>query len=103
MPEVAAIGEEASLLAFKALGARVFPVKDSREAEQVLRELAARVPPFGVILIAEELAEDLAPVVSEVARTADVAISFVPGSSGSLGLGRERMRGLVRRAIGAEL
>ncbi len=103
MSEVAAIGGESILLPFRALGVKVFPAQDGREAEELLRNLVSREPPFAVILVTEDLARDIMPAISEVARGGGVAISFIPGPGGSLGLGRERMRSLVRKAIGVDL
>lgn len=103
MSEVAAIGGESILLPFRAMGVKVFPAQDSREAEELLRDLVSREPPFAVILVTEDLARNIMQGIREMARGGGVAISFIPGSGGSLGLGRERMRALVRRAIGTDL
>ena len=103
MSEVAVIGDEVSVLPFRGLGVDVFHAEASAEAGKLLAELAARTPPYAVILITEQLAGDLLETISEVVREQQVAVSFIPGVGGTLGLGRERMRGLVRRAIGAEL
>ena len=103
MPEIAAVGDEVSLLPFRALGVKSFLAEGSERAEEIVRELSARTPPFAAILITEKLAESIMSELSAMAREGQVPISFIPGASGSMGLGTEKMRGLVRRAIGVDL
>ena len=99
MPKMAVMGERDAILGFKALGVNVFPVKEAREARACLRKLA--IEDYAAIFISESYARELAPEISEIERSAPLpSIVIIPAPGASQGLGMEKIRNMVEKALG---
>ena len=101
MYKIAVMGDRDSVLGFKALGLDVFFVEDADTARRTLHRLAGEN--YAVIYLTEQLAQHLT---GEIARYKDAvmpAIIFIPGKSGSLGLGEAGLKSAVERAVGADI
>ena len=102
MPDrIAVIGGRDYILGFKALGVEVFPVETGEEASQALT--AIRDSDYAVIFISEDFADALKDILEELWEKPLPVVAFIPGSRGSRGLARERLRQNARRAIGADI
>ncbi|MBW2057413.1 MAG: V-type ATP synthase subunit F [Deltaproteobacteria bacterium] len=101
MSNVAVIGDRDSILCFRAIGVLTFPVAEPREARAVVRRLLKEK--VSVIFITEAIAQSMMDLIDEVSRASLPSIVLIPNSQGSLGLGMERIRQTVTRAVGADI
>lgn len=98
---VAVIGDRDSILCFRAIGVLTFPVSESTEARAVVRRLVK--DKVSVIFITEKIAEGIMDLIDELARVSLPSIVLIPNNQGSLGLGMERIRQTVTKAVGADI
>ena len=101
MYKIAVLGDKDSVLGFKALGLDVFPADDVDEARRILHTLAKEN--YAVIYLTEQYAERME---AEVARYKDPltpAIILIPGTEGSLGIGKANVKSAEERAVGADI
>ncbi len=99
MSKMAVLGERDAILGFKALGVNVFPVKDVPEAEATLRKLA--IEDYAAVFISERFARELTLQISEIERTSTLpSIVIIPGPGGSQGLGMNKIKNMVEKALG---
>ena len=98
---IAVLGDQDSVLGFKALGLDVYPAETVEAARETLHRLARENT--AIIYLTEELAAGLE---HEIARYKDAltpAIILIPGKSGSLGIGMANVKKSVERAVGADI
>ena len=105
MYKVAVLGGRETVMGFKALGLDGFPVSvdDAEEAQRAFRSLTRGGSEYAIIYVEEGLAATLK---SEIDRFKDEpmpAVILIPGSRGSLGLGRSALSAAVERAIGSNI
>ena len=101
MYKIAVMGEQDSVLGFKALGLEVCPVSDAEEGRAALHRMAKEN--YAIIYMTEQLASQIP---GEVARYKDAltpAIILIPGKEGSLGIGMANVTSAVERAVGADI
>lgn len=98
---VAVIGDKDSILCFRAIGILTFPVSESKEARAVVRRLLQ--DQVSVIFITEKIAEGIMDLVDELATRSLPSVVLIPNNQGSLGLGMERIRQTVIKAVGADI
>lgn len=99
--DVAVIGDKDSILCFRAIGILTFPVSDTREARTVVRKLLQ--DKVSVIFITEQIAQGIMDLINELARESLPSVVLIPNNQGSLGLGMERIRQTVTKAVGADI
>jgi V/A-type H+-transporting ATPase subunit F len=100
--QLAMIGDASTVRGFGAGGVRAFPADSSSTALALLRDLVAR-DEFAVIYITEALAEPILDQISNLHTGTVPAVIVVPDQSGARGIGYERVRAAVERAIGIDL
>lgn len=99
MYKVGFIGDYDSICGFAALGADIFVCDNPKDAARTVRTLSKSV--YGIIFMTEEcFAAAEEEIASEAAAPAFVPI---PSAGAALGLGRERMKRCVERAVGADV
>jgi V/A-type H+-transporting ATPase subunit F len=103
MLKIGVIGGRETVMGFKALGLSVFPVQDSEEAKQVLRQAAGPEEGFAILYIEENLAQELEQEINRFKDSPTPAIILIPGREGSLGLGQSALHAAVERAIGTDI
>ncbi len=101
MSKIAVIGSRDCVLGFKGLGISVFSVKDGEEAGRTLSSIAG--DDYAVIFITEDFAEGVGGALKEIAGRPLPTVTFIPASKGAGGLGMERLRDSVRKAVGADI
>ena len=101
MPNVAVIGDRDSVLCFRAIGVEVFPVRDAEEARPIFDRL--RRGGYAIVFITEPIAAEMEDQLEEVGSVPFPSVILIPNNAGSLGLGLEKVRGVVRKAIGADI
>lgn len=98
---VAVIGDRDSILCFRAVGVLTFPVSEPTEARAVVRRLLQEE--VSAIFITEKIAEGIMDLIDELARVSLPSIVLIPNNQGSLGVGMERIRQTVTKAVGADI
>ena len=99
---LAMIGDASTVRGFGAGGVRAYPADSSDEALRLIRELVG-TGEFAVIYITEALAEPILDDIRRIETGAVPAVIVVPDQSGARGIGYERVRSAVERAIGIDL
>lgn len=98
--KIAMIGGKHSILPFKGLGIDIYPVIDLKAAASCLEEIADE---YGVIFMTERLIEQLEEKVAQYDEAPIPAIIPIPSSTGSLGIGMNRIQKSVERAVGMNI
>ncbi|MDI9419197.1 MAG: V-type ATP synthase subunit F [Firmicutes bacterium] len=101
MYKIGVIGDQDSILGFKAIGMSVFPAEGSEQAGAILEQLARE--DYAVVYITEQIAKDLADVIDRYKDRLMPAIILIPSNQGSLGIGMRNVQKSVERAIGADI
>lgn len=98
---IGVVGEEDAILAFKAIGAITIPASSSEGVVAALHTLVKEGVP--VIFITESAARLAPEALLCYEQTPDVAVIPIPGIHGTDGLGKQRVRDNVIKAIGADI
>ncbi|MCI7239601.1 MAG: V-type ATP synthase subunit F [Anaerococcus sp.] len=101
MYDVAVIGDKDSVLAFKALGVKVYTAIDGNDAKNIIEDLAKEKT--GVIFITEEFAKDIPSTIDKYREEMVPAIILIPSNKGSMGLGLKDITKSVEKAVGANI
>ena len=99
--QIAVLGDQDSVMGFKALGLTVFPVESLEQARTTLHRIAKE--DFAVVYLTEQFA---AQMQADIARYKDAltpAIILIPGQEGSLGLGMANIKKSDESAVGADI
>ncbi len=100
--KIGLIGEEQDIRAFRTLGLDLFPVADPKETGTILPRLI-KSREYGIILITEAAGEAARAIVEEAAGQPLPSLVFIPGSQGSRGFARQRLRRIIERAVGVDI
>ena len=103
MYKIGVMGSRDTVIGFKALGLDAYPVDNSEQAKQILRELCAPDSNYAIIYLEENLAEGLSTEINRLKDKAIPAVILIPGRDGPLGLGQAAMQAAVERAIGTNI
>lgn len=101
MYKIAVLGDQESVLGFRALGLDVAFAEDSQTAHQELNRLVKE--DYTIIYLTEQLAVDLQADIKKYKDSITPAIILIPGKAGSLGLGKSNLKSAVERAVGADI
>ena len=103
MRKIGVIGDKDSILAFKAFGLDVFPayVSSPEESRKAVDRLAR--DNYGIIFITEQIAETITETINRYNKEVLPAIILIPGNTGSLGVGLQRIRQNVEKAVGINI
>ena len=108
---IAIVGRREEIMGFAAVGLRIFPVADSKEARETLFDLKAQLSSddpeaarCAVIFVMEEFLRELPQEdYDKLAADALPAIIALPGNTGSSGSGNEKIRRIVEKAVGSDI
>ncbi|MFA6867328.1 MAG: V-type ATP synthase subunit F [Clostridia bacterium] len=98
--KIAVIGDKDSILAFKAVGADVFPVKNEFEASDTLKLLARS---YAIIFITEDIAKTIENIIDRYKNRPYPAVIPIPNASGSTGFGLAGISKNVEKALGVDI
>jgi len=101
MSKVAIIGDKTSILGFKALGLDTYPVVRPEDARDVWPQI--REQDYGVIFVTEPVYKVMEDLFQEVAEQIAPAITVLPATTGGTGIGMERIKKIIERAVGADI
>jgi V/A-type H+-transporting ATPase subunit F len=102
MPKIAVIGDNDSILGFKAVGVTAFPVTEPEQTKAVLKSLVGDET-YQVVFITEQAAAAAKETVDDLRKRMTPILVPIPSSQGSLGLGMEQIRRNVEKAVGADI
>ncbi|MBR3696875.1 MAG: V-type ATP synthase subunit F [Clostridia bacterium] len=101
MYKVAVIGDKESILGFSAIGIDIFPAYNEQEAKQIIHDLEAQN--YGIIYITEKLSLLINDEIEKYRAKYIPAIITIPGNSGSLNIGTNKVKEYARKAIGVDI
>ena len=103
MYKIGVVGYKDSILFFKAIGMDVFPVIETdREENRKLIDRLAREE-YGIIFITEQIASSISETIDRYNNQPAPGIILIPSNAGSLGIGAQRVRDNVERAVGMNI
>ncbi|MBU7031200.1 MAG: V-type ATP synthase subunit F [Theionarchaea archaeon] len=97
--EMAIIAEREIGLAFQSMGLQALAA-DAGEIRDVLKEASEK---YKIIFITEDLAQIAVDLITEFATQTLPIIIEIPPVKGTLGLGKQKMKRITERAIGADI
>lgn len=98
---IAIIGKKEAIFGFKALGLKVFPVKDAQEAQEKLLEISE--DDFAIVFITESLGKEIYNTVAWVNEQTFPAVTIIPEPSGATGFASKVIRDAMLRAVGTDV
>ena len=101
MYKIAVLGDQDSVLGFKALGLDVYPAESVEAGRETLHRLARE--DYAIVYLTERLAAGLEPEIARYKDDLTPAIILIPGKDGSLGIGMAQVKKSVERAVGADI
>ncbi len=101
MYKIAVIGDQDSVLGFKALGLEVHAAENVEQARRALHDLAH--DNCAIIYLTEQLAAQMGAEIARYKDSLTPAIILIPGKEGSLGIGMANVKTAVERAVGADI
>lgn len=102
MHKIGVIGDKDSVLCFKAFGMDVYPVAEENPENRKLVDKLAREG-YGIIFVTEQTAQHISETINKYDQATTPAIILIPGAAGSMGIGLERIRKNVERAVGINI
>jgi len=99
--KIAVMGDQDSVLGFKALGLEVCPAATAEEGRQALHRMAKEN--YAIIYMTEQLAAQMSADIARYKDALTPAIILIPGKEGSLGIGMAGVKTAVERAVGADI
>ena len=101
MHKIAVIGDKDSILGFKAIGFDIYPTGENEETISILESLVA--DGYALIYITEDKAYGIMDEISKYRSSYFPAIILIPGSKGSLGIGKKFVKESIEKAVGADI
>ncbi|MDR1704846.1 MAG: V-type ATP synthase subunit F [Clostridiales bacterium] len=103
MRRIGVIGDKDSVLCFKAFGMDVYPVSETQAEEnrKIIDGMARKG--YGIIFITEQVARHVPETIDRYNKEMTPAIILIPSNAGSLGVGLERIRKNVEKAVGINI
>lgn len=98
--KMAIIGDGDSVLAFKACGVDAYPVTNSLNARELLKDLAKK---YQIIFITDVIAKEISEVINKYLTSPYPVILSVPSEKGSNGYGMEMIKGAMEKALGVDI
>ena len=95
------MGDHDSVIGFKAVGVETFPCKTADEAKETLHLIAKEE--YAVVLITEAYAKEMIEELDQYKQQQLPVIVPIPGIDGSFGIGVNRLRKSVERAVGTDI
>lgn len=100
MVKIAVLGDSESIKGFSSVGLDIFPVS-TLDAKETFKKLTSGE--YGIIYITEEIAEFLIEEIKEFDEKMLPAIIPIPGVKNNNGIGLNRLKASVEKAIGSDI
>ena len=95
------MGNRDAILPFRLIGFQTYPVAEPQEAVNSLRKLSREN--FGIIYLTEDIAQAIPETVAYYDQQLTPALILIPTHRGTTGLGRQRIRDNVEKAVGQDI
>ena len=99
--KIAVVGNRDAILPFQMIGFQTFPVAEAQETINTLRHLSQE--DFGIIYLTEDMAQEIPDTIAHYDRQVTPAVILIPNHKGTTGLGRQRIRDNVEKAVGQDI
>lgn len=100
--EIAILGNEETILGFKALGVKAYPVESEEDAIASLDKIMDKQA-TAVLFITEDWAVKLGKRLDQYRESALPALITIPSQKGSSGMGLDNIKKIVERAVGSDI
>ena len=100
--KIAMLGNQESILGFKALCLDCFGVYEQSEAEKAIDEIYEKKE-YGILFITEDWMEKLRTKLDELKDAALPAVIAIPGVRGATGEGQKEISRIVEKAVGSDI
>lgn len=100
--KIAVVGDYDSILGFKAVGLDVCPANGAEEVKVTLKRLM-NDGETAIIYITEQAALFAEEEIASCRDRLVPALIPIPGREGSLGIGKQRVKSSIERAVGADI
>ncbi|MDR1700736.1 MAG: V-type ATP synthase subunit F [Lachnoclostridium sp.] len=103
MYKIGVVGDKDSILCFKAFGFDIYSVLESETEEnrKIIDKMAREN--YGIIFVTEQVADSLSETIDRYNKELTPAIILIPSNAGSLGIGLNRIRDNVEKAVGINI
>ena len=99
--KIAVVGNRDAILTFRLIGFQTYPVTEPQEAINTLRKLSREN--FGIIYLTEDIAQAIPDTVAFYDQQLTPALILIPTHRGTTGLGQQRIRDNVEKAVGQDI
>lgn len=99
--KIAVVGNRDAILPFRLIGFQTYPVAEPQEAVNTLRKLSREN--CGIIYLTEDIAQAIPETVAYYDQQLTPALILIPTHRGTTGLGRQRIRDNVEKAVGQDI
>ena len=99
--KIAVVGNRDAILPFRMIGFQTFPVAEAQETINTLRHLSQE--DFCIIYLTEDMAQEIPDTIAHYDRQVTPAVILSPTHKGTTGLGRQRIRDNVEKAVGQDI
>lgn len=99
--KIAVVGNRDAILPFRLIGFDTFPVISGEQAQYQLDELAKQA--YGIIYLTEDFAEEIPDTIRYYDTLVTPAVILIPTHKGCIGIGSERIRENVEKAVGQNI
>ncbi len=101
MSNVICIGNKNVVMPYSAVGFDIRIVSNSEEAVKAVND--AIEGKYSLIFVQEDYYEDISDVIEKTMENAVPVISAIPGPLGASGKAFDKLREIIKRAIGADI
>lgn len=101
MYNIAIMGDQESVMGFKSLGIKAFPVVEEQEMIDTFKKLTHE--DYGIIYMTEYVFSKLEKYVDEYSESILPAIIPIPGVTGNTGEGIKNVKKSVEQAVGSDI
>lgn len=101
MSKIAVIGDKTSVLGYRGLGLDTFDVADAEAARELWPTVLAEA--YDVVFVTEDIYAGIIDLVDEVSEQATPAVSIIPPAGGGTGVGGEKIRRVIEKAVGTDV
>lgn len=100
--KIAIIGNNDSILGFKALGVKTFAIQNIDQGLEALKKIK-KASDYGILFVTEDWAPKLKKGLKKFEGQALPAIISVPSNQGSTGEGLKNINRIVEQAVGSDI
>ena len=100
--KIAILGNEDTVLGFKALGLEIFAITSPEQGEKVLKGIRKKSD-YAIVFITEDWTPKLSKELEKLEGQALPAIISIPSNQGATGEGLKNISKIVEKAVGSDI